>query len=57
MRSQVPEGMCMCVPAGTAKEQVAEVLRYYNVRVTPEDIFSRCQVSAWFASRSGVAWR
>ncbi|KXJ29554.1 Exonuclease mut-7-like [Exaiptasia diaphana] len=44
LRSKVPEGMCLCVPVGTVKEQVVEIFRHFNVRVTSQDIFSRCQI-------------
>lgn len=27
-----------------AKDQVADVLKFFNVKVTARDIFSRCQV-------------
>uniref|UniRef100_A0A1B6KKD8 3'-5' exonuclease domain-containing protein n=1 Tax=Graphocephala atropunctata TaxID=36148 RepID=A0A1B6KKD8_9HEMI len=40
---QVPLGMCYQVRTLTAKDQLVEVLNYYNVIVTKEDIFSRCQ--------------
>uniref|UniRef100_A0A1B6IFJ8 3'-5' exonuclease domain-containing protein n=1 Tax=Homalodisca liturata TaxID=320908 RepID=A0A1B6IFJ8_9HEMI len=40
---QVPEGMCYRVQKVTAKDQLVEVLNYYNVIVTKDDIFSRCQ--------------
>ena len=45
LRSQVPQGMCYNVVQGKAKEQLTDVLNYYNVKVTSKDIFSRCQVS------------
>ncbi|XP_048579559.1 exonuclease mut-7 homolog isoform X2 [Nematostella vectensis] len=44
LRSRVPEGMCMCVPAGNPRQQVAAVFHHFNVRVTVKDIFSRCQI-------------
>ncbi|XP_028395062.1 exonuclease mut-7 homolog [Dendronephthya gigantea] len=44
LRSQVPLGHCMCVPAGGAKEQVLAVFKHFNIQVNASDIFSRCQV-------------
>ena len=44
LRSQVPLGQCMCVPAGNAKDQVLAVFKLFNIQVTTSDIFSRCQV-------------
>ena len=45
MRSQVPEGMCVCVPCGKMiRQQVAALMKYFNVQVKKQDIFSRCQV-------------
>ncbi|XP_014681233.1 PREDICTED: exonuclease mut-7 homolog [Priapulus caudatus] len=44
LRNHVGEGMCMSVTPGPLQEQVVQVLRQYNVTLTPEDIFSRCQV-------------
>ena len=47
LRSSVPEGMCLCLkqPTQPNREQLAQVLRHFNVVVTKEDIFSRCLVS------------
>jgi len=45
LRSQVAEGRCLCVSPGKARDQVQEVVDYYNVKVTQNDIFSRCQAS------------
>ncbi|XP_054275428.1 exonuclease mut-7 homolog isoform X2 [Macrosteles quadrilineatus] len=44
LHTQVPEGMCYRVMKQTSKEQMVEVLRFYNVMVAKEDIFSRCQL-------------
>ena len=34
----------MCVPAGSAKDQVLAVFKHFNISVNTSDIFSRCQV-------------
>ena len=52
LRSQVGEGRCYNVSQGRAKDQVAEVLEHFNVKVAYGDIFSRCQVS-----RNRGLWR
>ncbi|KAL9988623.1 hypothetical protein ACROYT_G003089 [Oculina patagonica] len=45
LRSQVPEGMCVCVPCGKmVRQQVSALMKYFNVQVKKQDIFSRCQV-------------
>ncbi|XP_071842631.1 exonuclease mut-7 homolog [Apostichopus japonicus] len=45
LKSHVQEGCCMDVRTDLkAQDQVADVLRYFNVKVTSKDIFSRCQV-------------
>nr|XP_039249758.1 LOW QUALITY PROTEIN: exonuclease mut-7 homolog [Styela clava] len=45
LSSQVPIGNCFDVPCGEkAKEQAAIVLEHFNVKVTPMDVFSRCQI-------------
>ncbi|XP_071482503.1 exonuclease mut-7 homolog [Diadema antillarum] len=45
LRTRVPEDQIMPVEAHKkARFQVQEVLNFFNVVVTPEDIFSRCQV-------------
>ncbi|OPJ86367.1 putative exonuclease mut-7-like protein isoform A [Patagioenas fasciata monilis] len=45
LRSQVAEGRCFSVNSSEkAKEQAVQVLRHFNVQVSPADIFSRCQV-------------
>lgn len=44
LRSQVPDGMCVCVPAGKIRQQTSSLMKYFNVKVTAKDIFSRCQV-------------
>ena len=43
-RNRVPEHLCYFVAAKKPMDQVKEVLEYYNVRVTADDIMSRCQV-------------
>ncbi|XP_046844991.1 exonuclease mut-7 homolog isoform X2 [Xenia sp. Carnegie-2017] len=43
LRSQVPLGQCMCVPVGSAKEQILAVFKHFNIQVNTSDIFSRCQ--------------
>nr|XP_014342974.1 PREDICTED: exonuclease mut-7 homolog [Latimeria chalumnae] len=45
LRSQVGEGRCFSVNCSEkAKDQAIQVLKHFNVQVTPEDIFSRCQM-------------
>ena len=44
LRSQVPEGMCVCVPCTKIRQQTLALMRYFNVKVKSQDIFSRCQV-------------
>ncbi|XP_063265501.1 exonuclease mut-7 homolog isoform X3 [Prinia subflava] len=45
LRSQVGEGRCFSVNCSKkAKEQALQVLKHFNVQVSPSDIFSRCQV-------------
>lgn len=44
-RNHVPEHLCYFVTMKKPMDQVKEVLEYYNVRVTADDIMSRCQVS------------
>ncbi|XP_061867559.1 exonuclease mut-7 homolog isoform X3 [Colius striatus] len=45
LRSQVAEGRCFSVNCSEkAKDQALQVLKHFNVRVSPADIFSRCQV-------------
>ncbi|XP_056360836.1 exonuclease mut-7 homolog isoform X1 [Oenanthe melanoleuca] len=45
LRSQVGEGRCFSVNCcQKAKEQALQVLKHFNVQVSPGDIFSRCQV-------------
>ena len=51
-RNHVPEHLCYFVAAKKPMDQVKEVLEYYNVRVTADDIMSRCQVGP-----SGTAMR
>ncbi|CAN9504964.1 unnamed protein product [Ophioblennius macclurei] len=44
LRSQVGEGRCLSLDCSDkAKDQAVQVLRHFNVRPTPNDIFSRCQ--------------
>ena len=46
LKSYVGEGRCFCVNSvGKAREQATEVLQMLNIKVTPKDVFSRCQVS------------
>ncbi|XP_067868941.1 exonuclease mut-7 homolog isoform X2 [Heterodontus francisci] len=45
LRSQVGEGRCLSLNCSEkAKDQAIAVLKHFNVRVTPKDIFSRCKV-------------
>jgi len=43
LRTQVPEGMCVCVPCGKIRQQMSSLMKYFNVKVKAKDIFSRCQ--------------
>ncbi|XP_022106698.1 exonuclease mut-7 homolog [Acanthaster planci] len=44
LKSQVGEGRCLSVDTKcNARQQAIQVLEYYNVRVSQEDVFSRCQ--------------
>ncbi|PNF25254.1 hypothetical protein B7P43_G13163 [Cryptotermes secundus] len=40
----VPQGHCYPVMSDVLEEQLEEVLKYFNVFVTKQDVFSRCQV-------------
>ena len=47
LRAQVGAGRCLAVDCSLkAQQQAKAVIRHFNVRVTPADIFSRCQVGA-----------
>uniref|UniRef100_A0A803VDR2 Exonuclease 3'-5' domain containing 3 n=1 Tax=Ficedula albicollis TaxID=59894 RepID=A0A803VDR2_FICAL len=53
LRSQVGEGRCFSVNCSEkAKEQALQVLKHFNVQVSPSDIFSRCQTPAGLRPRS-----
>lgn len=41
----VPPGHCLRVISDICDEQLKEVLNYYKVEVTKDDIFSRCKVN------------
>jgi hypothetical protein len=41
----VPQGHCYAVMSDVLEEQLEEVLKYFNVFVTKQDVFSRCQAS------------
>ncbi|NXS91079.1 MUT7 Exonuclease, partial [Jacana jacana] len=44
LQSQVAEGRCFSVNCSEkAREQALQVLKHFNVQVSPADIFSRCQ--------------
>ncbi|XP_070312622.1 exonuclease mut-7 homolog isoform X8 [Odocoileus virginianus] len=44
LRAQVGAGRCLAVDCSLkAQQQAKAVIRHFNVRVTPADIFSRCQ--------------
>ncbi|KAG1971128.1 exonuclease mut-7 [Pimephales promelas] len=44
LRSQVGEGRCLILDCSEkARDQAVHVLRHFHVRLTPSDIFSRCQ--------------
>ena len=47
LRGMVPEGMCVHVNPGKARDQALEVFDHFNVQVTPSDIFTRCQVATY----------
>lgn len=40
----VPHGYCFKVTSDDIDEQLKEVLDYYKIFVTKNDVFSRCQV-------------
>lgn len=40
----MPPGQCFRVNSDNCEEQLKEVLDYYKVQVTKDDIFSRCKV-------------
>ena len=44
-RNNVPDHLCYHVNSKRPSDQVREVLDYFNVKVTEDDILSRCQVS------------
>ncbi|KAK1155843.1 hypothetical protein AOXY_G26689, partial [Acipenser oxyrinchus oxyrinchus] len=45
LKSQVGEGRCLAVDCSEkARDQALRVLKYFNITITPADIFSRCQV-------------
>jgi len=39
--------------SNTAREQLVEVLKHFNIQVREEDIFSRCQVCGNITSSRG----
>jgi uncharacterized protein with PIN domain len=43
IRAQLPEGRCIHVKIGNAKEQCAHVLKIFNVEVKINNLFSRCR--------------
>jgi hypothetical protein len=43
----VPQGHCYAVVSDAVEQQLEEVLKYFNVVVTKQDVFSRCQVSLY----------
>ncbi|CAG9858187.1 unnamed protein product [Phyllotreta striolata] len=44
LKGYVPEGHCLKIIGDYTDEQIREVLDYYKVAVTKENVFSRCQV-------------
>ncbi|KAG9354167.1 hypothetical protein JZ751_012291 [Albula glossodonta] len=45
LKSQVGEGRCLALDCSQrARDQAVQVLQHFNVQLTPDDIFSRCQV-------------
>uniref|UniRef100_A0A672IZ76 Exonuclease 3'-5' domain containing 3 n=1 Tax=Salarias fasciatus TaxID=181472 RepID=A0A672IZ76_SALFA len=44
LRSQVGEGRCLSLDSSEkARDQAMRILKHFNIRPTPNDIFSRCQ--------------
>ncbi|XP_028827073.1 exonuclease mut-7 homolog isoform X2 [Denticeps clupeoides] len=44
LKSQVGEGRCLALDCSEkARDQAVRVLKHFNIRLTPQDIFSRCQ--------------
>ncbi|XP_023687613.1 exonuclease mut-7 homolog [Paramormyrops kingsleyae] len=44
LKSQVGEGRCLLLDCSEkARDQAVRVLRHFRIRLTPDDIFSRCQ--------------
>ena len=46
-RNNVPDHLCYHVHSKKPSDQVREVLEYYDVKLTENDILSRCQVSVF----------
>ena len=44
LKKLVPPGRCVYVAVDLPKLQCLQVLRHFNVRIDPADIFSRCQL-------------
>lgn len=44
MSQHLPLGHCYLVSGGNLEKQLKEVLEYFNVIVTKEDVFSRCKI-------------
>ncbi|CAF1348336.1 unnamed protein product, partial [Didymodactylos carnosus] len=44
LRSNTVEGRCYCPPDLSAKKQCENVINHFNIKVLPEDIFSRCTI-------------
>lgn len=45
LQAQLGAGRCLAVDCSLkAQQQAKAVIRHFNVRVTQDDIFSRCQV-------------
>nr|CAD7405630.1 unnamed protein product [Timema poppensis] len=56
LKQHVPLGYCYRVQSEDCdlEDQVKEVLQYFNVAISKEDIFSRCQTRVGFAGAVGV---
>ena len=51
LRGMVPEGMCVHVNPGKARDQTLEVFDQLNIQVMPSDIFTRCQVRTFLVTK------
>lgn len=56
LRSRLPAGQCYCVVERHVRDQVSEVIRQFNVSVSVNNIFSRCQVSSVLGTGNKTEW-